>query len=121
MRRLAATSASKVADFEIRGSHPTRRRNPARKTNVSSCRLREGASFRRLRTGGDERGGSSVDGFQLAGRVGGGQGLGHNTVAAKGQILARHADPRTTEHYDRARGNLDRHGVHFLTAYVAGV
>ncbi len=37
------------------------------------------------------------------------------------QILARHADLRTTEHYDRARGNLDRHGVHFLTAYVAGV
>ena len=37
------------------------------------------------------------------------------------QILARHADPRTTEHYDRARGNLDRHGVHFLTAYLAGV
>ena len=36
------------------------------------------------------------------------------------QILARHADPRTTAHYDRARGNLDRHGVHFLTAYVAG-
>jgi integrase len=37
------------------------------------------------------------------------------------QILAGHADPRTTEHYDRARGNLDRHGVHFLTAYVADV
>ncbi len=37
------------------------------------------------------------------------------------QFLARDADPRTTEHYDRARGNLDRHGVHFLTAYVAGV
>ncbi|MEN8675437.1 tyrosine-type recombinase/integrase [Nocardioides sp.] len=37
------------------------------------------------------------------------------------QILARHADPRTTEHYDRARGNLDRHGVHFLNACVAGV
>jgi integrase/recombinase XerD len=37
------------------------------------------------------------------------------------QILARHADPRTTEHYDRPRGNLDRHGVHFLTAYAAGV
>ncbi len=34
------------------------------------------------------------------------------------QILARHADPRTTEHYDRARGNLDRHAVHFLTAYA---
>jgi integrase/recombinase XerD len=37
------------------------------------------------------------------------------------QILARHADPRTTQPYDRARGNLDRHAVHFLTAYVAGV
>ncbi len=37
------------------------------------------------------------------------------------QILAGHADPRTIEHYDRARGNLDRHGVHFLTAYVVGV
>jgi integrase len=37
------------------------------------------------------------------------------------QILARHADPRTTERYDRARGNLDRHAVHFLTDYVAGV
>ena len=24
--------------------------------------------------------------------------------------------PRTTEHYKRARGNVDRHGVHFLTA-----
>ncbi len=37
------------------------------------------------------------------------------------QILARHADPRTTEHYDRARGNLDRHAVHVLTASVAGL
>ena len=65
--------------------------------------------------------GSSVDRLRLSGRVGGGQGLGHNTVATKGQVLARQADPRTTQHYDRARGNLDRHGVHFLTAYVAGV
>jgi integrase/recombinase XerD len=37
------------------------------------------------------------------------------------QILARYDDPRTTERYDRARANLDRHGVHFLTAYVTGV
>jgi integrase/recombinase XerD len=36
------------------------------------------------------------------------------------QILTRHADPCTTEHYDRARGNRDRYGVHLLTAYVAG-
>jgi len=32
-----------------------------------------------------------------------------------------HADPSTTEHSDRARGNLDRDDVPFLTAYVAGV
>ena len=37
------------------------------------------------------------------------------------QILASHADLRTAEHYDRARGDLDHHGVHFLTAHVAGV
>lgn len=37
------------------------------------------------------------------------------------QILARHADPRSVECYDPARGNLDRHGVHFLRAYVGGV
>jgi len=34
----------------------------------------------------------------------------------RAQILARHADPRTTEYDDRAHGSLDRHGVHFLTA-----
>jgi integrase/recombinase XerD len=43
----------------------------------------------------------------------------HGCVQAS--AVAGVADPRTTEHYDRARGNLDRHGVHFLTAYVAGV
>ena len=36
------------------------------------------------------------------------------------QVLARHADPRSTEHYDHARGNLDRHGVYFLTAHTPG-
>lgn len=36
------------------------------------------------------------------------------------QILARHADPRMTERYDRARGALDRHTAHNLAAYVAG-
>lgn len=29
--------------------------------------------------------------------------------------------PAPTEHYDHARGNRDRHAVHFLTADVAGV
>lgn len=37
------------------------------------------------------------------------------------QYAARHADPRMTERYDRARGSMDRHAVHYLTAYVSGV
>jgi site-specific recombinase XerD len=36
------------------------------------------------------------------------------------QIAARHADPRTTVGYDRARENLDRHAIHALTDYLAG-
>ncbi len=36
------------------------------------------------------------------------------------QIAARHADPRLTARYDRNRGNLDRHAVHTLSAYLAG-
>jgi site-specific recombinase XerD len=35
------------------------------------------------------------------------------------QIAARHADPRTTMHYDRARTNLDRHPHYILAAYMA--
>jgi hypothetical protein len=31
------------------------------------------------------------------------------------QIAARHADPRTTMRYDRARKNLDRHANYILT------
>jgi integrase/recombinase XerD len=36
------------------------------------------------------------------------------------QIAARHADPRTTTRYDRARHNLDRHASYIVTAFVAG-
>jgi len=36
------------------------------------------------------------------------------------QIAARHADPRTTMRYDRARKNLDRHPNYILAAYMAG-
>jgi len=36
------------------------------------------------------------------------------------QIAARHADPRTTTRYDRARENLDRHASYIVTAFVAG-
>ena len=35
------------------------------------------------------------------------------------QIAARHADPRTTMRYDRARTNLDRHPNYILAAYMA--
>ncbi|MFI7553812.1 tyrosine-type recombinase/integrase [Micromonospora sediminimaris] len=35
------------------------------------------------------------------------------------QIAARHADPRTTMRYDRARENLDRHPNYILAAYMA--
>jgi site-specific recombinase XerD len=34
-------------------------------------------------------------------------------------IAARHADPRTTMRYDRARKNLDRHPNYILAAYMA--
>jgi integrase/recombinase XerD len=36
------------------------------------------------------------------------------------QIAARHADPRTTTRYDRAKGNLDRHASYIVSAFVAG-
>jgi hypothetical protein len=35
------------------------------------------------------------------------------------QIAARHADPRTTMRYDRARTNLDRHPNYNLAAYMS--
>jgi hypothetical protein len=35
------------------------------------------------------------------------------------QIAARHADPRTTTRYDRARNNLDRHDSYIVTAFIA--
>jgi site-specific recombinase XerD len=35
------------------------------------------------------------------------------------QIAARHADPRTTMRYDRARNNLDRHPNYILAAYMS--
>jgi integrase/recombinase XerD len=35
------------------------------------------------------------------------------------QIAARHADPRTTMRYDRARTSLDRHPHYVLAAYMA--
>lgn len=36
------------------------------------------------------------------------------------QILARHADVRTTLRYDRSRHNLDRHAAYVVSAYITG-
>jgi hypothetical protein len=41
------------------------------------------------------------------------------STCAMWQIAARHADPRTTMRYDRARQNLDRHPNYILAAYMA--
>jgi integrase len=35
------------------------------------------------------------------------------------EVAARHADPKTTMRYDRARKNLDRHPNYILAAYMA--
>lgn len=35
------------------------------------------------------------------------------------QLTARHAAPRTTMRYDRARNNLDRHPNYIFAAYMA--
>ncbi len=36
------------------------------------------------------------------------------------QEFARHADPRTTIRYDRARHSLDRHASYAVVQYVSG-
>lgn len=36
------------------------------------------------------------------------------------QVFARHADPRTTNRYDRSRLNLDRHAAYAVASFVAG-
>ena len=42
-------------------------------------------------------------------------------AARDAQILAGTPARESPEHCHRARGNLDRHGVQFMTAYVARV
>lgn len=37
----------------------------------------------------------------------------------RGGRMDRHADPRTTMRYDRARNNLDRHPNYILAAYMS--
>jgi hypothetical protein len=45
-----------------------------------------------------------------------GEEHGHRVLRV---IAARHADPRTTMCYDRARNHLDRHPDYILAAYMA--
>jgi len=40
-------------------------------------------------------------------------------IAARHAVAARHADPRTTMRYDRARNNPDRHPNYILAACMA--
>ena len=42
----------------------------------------------------------------------------HRSASRGRSIAARHADPRTTMRYDRARKNLDRHPNYILSAYM---
>jgi integrase/recombinase XerD len=40
-------------------------------------------------------------------------------ISATPKSAARHADPRTTMRYERARNNLDRHPNYILAAYMS--
>jgi hypothetical protein len=42
-----------------------------------------------------------------------------NTLGVRMDRHARHADPRTTMRYDRARKNLDHHTNYILAAFMA--
>jgi hypothetical protein len=47
------------------------------------------------------------------------EAVGTAIQAVAVNATARHADPRTTMRYDRARQNLDRHPNYILAAYMA--
>jgi integrase/recombinase XerD len=46
-------------------------------------------------------------------------GVSLRDIQIAARHAARHADPRTTMRYDRARNNLDRHSNYILAAYMA--
>ncbi len=48
-----------------------------------------------------------------------GRAAGPLLLNTQGKIAARHADPRTTMRYDRARTTLDRHPNYILAVYMA--
>jgi integrase/recombinase XerD len=47
-------------------------------------------------------------------------GTASSAAALEVRIAARHADPRTTTRYERARNHLDRHASCIVTAFIAG-
>jgi site-specific recombinase XerD len=87
-------------------------------------RLDQGAIWRLLRRLAAEAGPELAD---VAGRLSP-HSLRHTAITAAldagvslrdVQDYARHADPRTTRRYDRARHSLDRHATYAVSAYLA--
>jgi site-specific recombinase XerD len=87
-------------------------------------RLDQGAIWRLLRRLASDAGPELAD---VAGRLSP-HSLRHTAITAAldagvslrdVQDYARHADPRTTRRYDRARHSLDRHATYAVSAYLA--
>jgi site-specific recombinase XerD len=90
----------------------------------SGGRLDQGAIWRLLRRLATDAGPELAD---VAGRLSP-HSLRHTAITAAldagvslrdVQDYARHADPRTTRRYDRARHSLDRHATYAVSAYLA--
>lgn len=91
---------------------------------ASGGRLDQGAIWRLLRRLATDAGAELAD---VAGRLSP-HSLRHTAITAAldagvslrdVQDYARHADPRTTRRYDRARHSLDRHATYAVSAYLA--
>jgi len=91
---------------------------------ASGGRLDQGAIWRLLRRLATDAGPELAD---VAGRLSP-HSLRHTAITAAldagvslrdVQDYARHADPRTTRRYDRARHSLDRHATYAVSAYLA--
>jgi integrase len=87
-------------------------------------RLDQGVIWRLLRRLAEDAGPELAD---VAGRLSP-HSLRHTAITAAldagvslrdVQDYARHADPRTTRRYDRARHSLDRHATYAVSAYLA--
>lgn len=100
-----------------------RRRRPLLATS-SGRRLDQAAVFRMLRRLANEAGPELA---MVANRISP-HSLRHTAITAAldagvslrdAQDYARHADPRTTRRYDRARNSLDRHATYTVASYLS--